>query len=86
MTTSEPPVRRLIGVNEVARMLACSWRTVLRLADAGKIPWGVKVGSLRRWDIKQIEDFIADGCKMHPAGTGARRPHQRRRVGSVSLA
>jgi excisionase family DNA binding protein len=54
---------RLINAKEVARMLGCSWRTVLRLADAGVIPWGLKLGSLRRWDSHQIEDFIASGGK-----------------------
>ena len=36
--------RRLIDAKETARVLGCSWRTVLRLADAGKIPPGVKLG------------------------------------------
>jgi excisionase family DNA binding protein len=57
------PPRRLIDAKELARLLGCSWRTVLRLADAGRIPWGVKLGSLRRWDLREIEDFITGGCK-----------------------
>jgi excisionase family DNA binding protein len=57
------PSRRLGDVKEVGRLLGCSWRTVLRLADAGRIPWGVKLGALRRWDLRQIEDFIAGGCQ-----------------------
>jgi predicted DNA-binding transcriptional regulator AlpA len=44
-------------------MLGCSWRTVLRLADRGAIPWGHKLGSLRRWDAAEIDAFIAGGCK-----------------------
>ena len=76
------PSRRLIDARQVARMLGCSWRTVLRLADGGKIPWGIKLGGLRRWDVKQIEDFIAGGCKMIEQGSrlGARR---RRREGML---
>jgi len=58
------PSRRLVDVKDVGRLLGCSWRTVLRLADAGRIPWGVKLGALRRWDLQQIEDFITNGC--HP--------------------
>jgi excisionase family DNA binding protein len=54
---------RLINAKEVAHMLGCSWRTVLRLADSGVIPWGLKLGSLRRWDAQQIQDFIASGGK-----------------------
>ena len=45
-------------------MLGCSWRTVLRLADAGNIPPGCKLGALRRWDLSEIEAFIAAGCKL----------------------
>jgi predicted DNA-binding transcriptional regulator AlpA len=57
------PARRLVDVKDVGRLLGCSWRTVLRLADAGRIPWGVKLGALRRWDLQQIEDFVAGGCQ-----------------------
>jgi hypothetical protein len=38
-------------------------QTVYRLADRGLIPPGVKVGGLRRWDLRQIEEFIEAGCK-----------------------
>jgi predicted DNA-binding transcriptional regulator AlpA len=44
-------------------MLGCSWRTVIRLADAGRIPPGYKLSALRRWDMAEIEAFIASGCK-----------------------
>jgi excisionase family DNA binding protein len=52
-----------VDASEVARLLGCSSRTVLRLADAGRIPWGVKLGGLRRWDLLEIEAFIEAGCK-----------------------
>lgn len=55
--------RRLIDAKEVGRLLSCSWRHVLRLADEGALPWGFKLGRLRRWDLSKIEAFIADGCK-----------------------
>jgi predicted DNA-binding transcriptional regulator AlpA len=44
-------------------MLGCSWRHVVRLADEGVLPWGFKLGRLRRWDMSVIESFIASGCK-----------------------
>jgi len=69
-TPMERPLRRLVDAREVARLLGCSWRTVLRLADAGVIPWGLKLGALRRWDSQQIEDFIANGGK--PVRKGGR--------------
>jgi hypothetical protein len=52
-------------------MLGCSWRTVLRLADMGRIPRGYKLNSLRRWDLAQIEEFIRGGYKP-PKATGMR--------------
>jgi predicted DNA-binding transcriptional regulator AlpA len=55
--------RRLGDCKAVGRILGCSWRTVLRLADAGKIPPGYKLGALRRWDLSEIELFIQGGCK-----------------------
>jgi excisionase family DNA binding protein len=66
------PSRRGIDAREVGRMLGCSWRTVLRLADRGAIPWGYKLGSLRRWDAAEIDAFIAGGCKA-PKARGAGR-------------
>ena len=65
--TTELAQRRLIDAREAGRLLGCSWRTVLRYADAGRIPWGTKLGSLRRWDAVELEGFIANGCK--PART-----------------
>ena len=65
MAVSQPesPARQLGDAKRVAARLGCSWRTVLRLADRGAIPWGVKVGALRRWDLVEIDAFIASGCK-----------------------
>ena len=54
---------RLADAKAVGKVLGCSWRTVYRLADAGKIPSGFKLGALRRWDLSEIEMFIAGGCK-----------------------
>jgi predicted DNA-binding transcriptional regulator AlpA len=62
-TPTAPPAQRLIDAKEVGRILGCSWRTVLRLADAGRVPWGLKLGALRRWDLREIERFIEGGCK-----------------------
>jgi predicted DNA-binding transcriptional regulator AlpA len=55
--------RRLGDAKAVGGMLAMSWRTVYRLADAQKIPPRFKLGALRRWDLAEIEAFIAGGCK-----------------------
>jgi excisionase family DNA binding protein len=66
--------RRLLDVKEVGARLGCSWRTVLRLADRGAMPPGLKLGALRRWDSEQLEEWIAGGCK--PWRTARRGGHQ----------
>ena len=58
-----PPGRMLIDVEIVAQKYDCDERSVFRWADAGKIPFGVKLGSLRGWDIAEIDAHIASGCK-----------------------
>ena len=60
---ASPQGSSLLDVQQVAVMLACSPRSVFRLADAGRIPFGVKLGAMRRWDARQLEDFISNGCK-----------------------
>ena len=58
-----PPGRMMIDVEIVAQKYSCDERSVFRWADAGKIPFGVKLGSLRRWDVAEIDAHIANGCK-----------------------
>lgn len=55
----------LWDVRRVAARLGCSWRHVLRMADRGDMPPGLKLGALRRWDASQVERWIADGCPRH---------------------
>jgi len=71
-STPDAP-RVLLDSKEVARRLGCSWRTVYRLADAGEMPFGVKLGALRRWDSAEIDRFIANGCKPAPRAEGGGR-------------
>ena len=52
----------LLDVQAVAAMLDCSARTVYRLADAGKLPRPVRLGSLVRWRADELRQWIADGC------------------------
>ncbi len=57
------PARRLIDADQVAAKLRMSRRQVFRAADGGMIPFGVRVGRLRRWDEVVIDGFIATGCR-----------------------
>jgi excisionase family DNA binding protein len=60
----------MLTIDEVARLLSCSTRTVYRLNDAGRMPRPVRLGALVRWNRTEIEQWIADGC---PAVKGGRR-------------
>lgn len=58
-----PPGRIMGNVQIVAQKYGAGPRSICRWADAGKIPFGVKLGSLRRWDLAEIDAHIAGGCK-----------------------
>ena len=63
----------LLDVRAVSELLgSCSTRHVYRLADAGRMPRPVKLGSLVRWRRAELEAWINAGCPtQQPAG---RRP------------
>tara|TARA_Y100000310_G_scaffold308193_1_gene351048 strand:- start:1791 stop:2048 length:258 start_codon:yes stop_codon:yes gene_type:complete len=55
--------RAMLSVDDIANdYLGCSSRHVRRLADAGRMPRPIKLGSLVRWPRSVIEQWIADGC------------------------
>jgi predicted DNA-binding transcriptional regulator AlpA len=58
-----PPGRMLIDVRTVAAKYGADERSIFRWADAGKIPFGIKLSALRRWDVVEIDAHIANGCK-----------------------
>ena len=74
MTTTKPgaPAVELAAAQLAAAMvdvkgvaaeyLDCSTQHVRRLADSGKMPRPVRVGSLLRWRRTDIENWIAAGC------------------------
>lgn len=55
----EPP---LIDVNDFAALLSCSVKHVRRMADAGRCPPPIRLGTLQRWNRKVVDDWIAAGC------------------------
>ncbi len=72
------PVPVLLGVESV-RQVYCggaSARHVYRMAEEGLMPWGVKLGALRRWRRDELDAWIAGGCKpvAKPASTKGARP------------
>jgi excisionase family DNA binding protein len=63
----------LVDVRAVAVLLACSPRHVYRLADAGRMPPPLKLGSLVRWERQTVEDWVRAGCptcRKSPKGVG----------------
>lgn len=76
--TVEPEPRpvvsaELLDVKDVAALLGrCSPRHVRRLADSGRMPRPLRVGTLIRWRRADLDDWIAAGCPPEPSG--GRRP------------
>lgn len=54
----------LLDVRSVAVLLGgCSTRHVYRLADAGRMPPPIRLGSLVRWSRAQIMIWLEGGCQ-----------------------
>ena len=59
---SVPHGKRLIDKHVVAAKYDADPRSIVRWADGGIIPHGIKLGSLRKWDADEIDAHIANGC------------------------
>ncbi|MBI4717160.1 MAG: helix-turn-helix domain-containing protein [Planctomycetes bacterium] len=64
-------VAELLDVRAVAELLGCSARHVLRQADAGLMPRGVKLGALRRWRREELLRWLDAGCPSQGEKGGA---------------
>ncbi|TWU33738.1 helix-turn-helix transcriptional regulator [Novipirellula artificiosorum] len=54
--------RSMFSVDALAERWNCSARHVYRMADSGRMPRPIKLGSLVRWPIAVIEQWEQDGC------------------------
>lgn len=52
----------MLTAADVAALLACSTKTVYRLADRGALPRPVRLGGLLRWRRGEIDQWIDEGC------------------------
>jgi excisionase family DNA binding protein len=53
----------LLDVQAVAQLLGCSPRHIYRMSDAGAMPPPVRLGALVRWRRKDIDTWLAGGCR-----------------------
>ncbi|MGD8452211.1 MAG: helix-turn-helix domain-containing protein [Phycisphaerae bacterium] len=64
----------LLGIRDVCALLGrCSARSVYRLCDAGKMPFGFKLNGMRRWRRDELLDWIAADCPPVRVAKGAAR-------------
>lgn len=63
----------LLDVGEVARMLRCSTRHVYRMADAGRMPHPLKLGTLVRWRRAELVAWLDAGCPTVRSAKGTAR-------------
>ena len=54
----------LLSIRQIAGILGCSTRHVQRLADGGKMPRPIRLGTLLRWPQLVIEEWVAGGCPV----------------------
>jgi excisionase family DNA binding protein len=52
----------LMTVDDIAKKLNCSTRTVYRLTDRGFVPPPIRLGRLVRWSPEAIDRWLAMGC------------------------
>jgi len=64
-------VPELLDAQEVANLLQCSARHVLRLASDGRAPPPIRIGNLVRWSRAAITSWIDAGCPAAKPGDGA---------------
>ena len=53
---------RLVNAAGASAITGFPRRSIYRFADAGLMPFGVKVGAARRWSVDELEAWIASGC------------------------
>ena len=49
---------RYVNASELAQILNVSRATVYQMSRKGFLPKGKKIGSLRRWSLNEIQEFM----------------------------
>ena len=63
------PSAEFLSIDEVARMLDCSVRSVRRLRDLGHIPQPLLIGQLVRWRRTSLENWLRETMTTQPIGS-----------------
>ena len=53
---------QLLTVDEIARLLKVSNRTIWRMRSSGQLPEPVRIGGGVRWRQSEIKNWIEEGC------------------------
>ena len=61
----------LLTIDDVARLLSVSTRTVRRLRQEGRIPPPVCVGRSVRWNRESLRQWIESGCPATKVSEGS---------------
>lgn len=56
-----------LTVDDVAARYGISASSVIRGANKGAIPFGVKIGGARRWPLAALKAWEENGCQRQPA-------------------
>ena len=52
----------LMTVEQLAKVLQVSIRSVWRMRSAGQVPPPVKIGGGVRWRVRDVQSWIDEGC------------------------
>ena len=67
------PAQEYLDADDLARRYKASSRSIFRWADAGLMPPGTKIGTLRRWPRREVEEWEKGGCRpVRVVGAGTR--------------
>ncbi len=66
-------VMELLDAGSVAKVCACSLRTVRRLADTGRMPKPIRLNGLVRWRRAEVLAWISAGCPASQFQKGSSR-------------
>ena len=61
--TDPIPTQEYFDADDLGRRYKASSRSIFRWADAGLMPPGTKIGTLRRWSRRAIVEWEDGGCR-----------------------